>query len=229
MRRLVPALLGLALAAPLAALAQSPNCKDCAQGYVVNPSQMPSNFRAPKLCADCYKRYKQTGVWPLQTPAPDQFPVAGNPGYQPQMMAGQPQYAGNPSMDSGYAMSGGDWQGDGPTPIGVMRTNYRAGMPNAAMNGAPGYAVSGGMPGAAMPPRGPISYASPEEVSLLAGPTSDRNSVLRTLLGLGGMRRWAADREGRRRAVHAQEAYGVGAVPSELPANMVYGAGSHSR
>ncbi|MFO0956608.1 MAG: hypothetical protein U0800_03965 [Isosphaeraceae bacterium] len=224
MRRLAPALLGLALAAPLAASAQSPSCKDCAQGYVVNPSQMPSNFRAPKLCSDCYNRYKKTGVWPLQSPPPGQFPVAGSPGYAPQM-AGQPQYAGTPGVNSGYAMSGDSWQGDGPAPIGVMRTNYRAGMPNAGFNGAPGYAVSGGMPGAAMPQRGPIAYASPEEVSLLAGPSSDRSNVLRTLMGGGGWRRWQNDREAQRRALHAQQAYGVGSAPSELPANMVYGGG----
>lgn len=228
MRRLAPALLGLALAVPLAASAQSPTCKDCAQGYVVNPTQMPSNFRAPKICADCYKKYKQTGVWPLQTPSPDQFPVAGNSGYAPQQMAGQPQYAGNPGMDSGYAMSGDAWQGDGPAPIGVMRTNYRAGMPNASFNGAPGYAVSGGMPGSAMAPRGPIAHATPEEVSLLAGPSSNRSTVLWTLLGGGGMKRWAAERDSRRRAHHAQEAYGVGGVPTELPASAVYGPrGSH--
>jgi hypothetical protein len=223
MRRLVPALLGLAMAAPAAALAQSNDCRDCNTGYVVQPTQMPNGFRPPRLCADCYKKYKQTGVWPGPNPPPGMVAAAPGPNYAPQYA---PQMAG--SYAPGYAMAGEAASPFEPTPVGVMRTNYRAnaGMsPNPAMMAnptgagmAPGYAMSG-----MMPQQGPIAPAYGPESTLLAGPSSGHRNMFATLMGWNWRQKWAAQRDARRNATHAREAYGVpGQSVDALPPRMVF-------
>jgi hypothetical protein len=209
--RITPALLGLALAAPVAAQSPTPGCQPCETGYVVPPTQMPSGFRAPRLCGECFKKYKETGQWP--------GPVPPNPYAPPTYPAGN-GYAMSGSFSPGYAVAGGTVVPDAPMPIGVMQAGYRphAGMPMAATppSMTPGMAVSGGLPPYAPMPYEPAPFAGPH--------SSPRPSILRSMLGLNWRSRWAADRAARRNADHAREAYGVqpGAV-SELPSSVVYG------
>ncbi len=212
MRRLVLALFGLAMAAPAVALAQSSDCKDCNKGYVVQPTQMPNGFRPPRLCADCYKKYKQTGVWPGQNPPPGYAPAA--PGYAPQMAGAE--------YGPGYAMTSEPTSPYDPTPVGVMRTNYRTGMgmpanPTGA-GMAPGYAVTG-MPAA----HSPVPASWGPESSLLAGPKTNDRNMMASMLGLNWWQRMAAQRDFRRSTQHAREAYGAPPSADSLPQWMVTG------
>lgn len=222
--RIAPALLGLVLAAPASALAQTPECRTCNTGYVIPPTQMPTGFRAPRLCGDCYKKYKQTGAWPGQASAPS-VGYPGTPGYP----GGYAMTAASQPMPPGYATVGDASFTGEPMPIGVMQTGYRpnAGMTPGALTAPmpPGHALTG-TPGM-MPPQGPaIPMASPAEAALLAGPSSTRRtSVLKTMLGLNGRNRRLAEQEAQRKADHARERYmtGSGGSVDSLPPSMVYG------
>lgn len=220
MRHFVPALLGLALAAPVAALAQSNDCRDCSKGYVVQPAQVPGGFRAPRLCSDCYKKYKQTGVWPGPNPPPGV--MAATPNYG---MPGQPMMADNGAYAPGYAMTGEPTSPYDPAPVGVMRTNYRSSMgmmpgPDASMGMPPGHAMSGMQP----PMQGPVAPYWGSESTLLAGPkTRDRN-MFASLMGWNWWQKWGAQRDAKRSAMHAREAYGMpGGSADSLPPRMVFG------
>lgn len=211
--RIAPVLLGLILGAPLVAPAQTADCPDCDKGYV-SPGVGPTKFRGPKLCEDCYKKYKKTGVWPGA--------VAPNlPGWAPQgqmpagyASTGQPA-AGNSPYGPGYAVAGASVVSDEPMPIGVMRTNYRPGPAAAAMPGPMAAPAPGMMPYAAPMPH--------DEAPFAGAKPARRHSVLRTMLGLNGFNRWSAEREAQAKAAHAREAYGQSGYATSVPAGMIYG------
>jgi len=122
----------------------------------------------------------------------------------------------------GYANVGGMVVSSEPAPIGVVRTNY-AMQPEVGTSAA--HPADAMMHGGAPTPNGPIPYAKPNEIpaGMLGGPPR-RPRIFSRIIGLPDFGRARAESQARSRESHAMTSYGnTGAVPSNLPASMVYG------
>ena len=212
--RLGLALLGLAVAFPLAA----------------NAGDAPAR-KTRHLCPNCQlmEAQRQAGNVPIVVEGPGPGPEAGCLACQAQNGMSAPVVVGDAP---GYAQLGGSNPGlaslggarvlsTDPMPIGVVQASYNNASPLPAA--AAGMPRGPQMPGmAAMPPQGP---AVPPAPTPWLPPRHRRPSVIAHLFGVDGFGRRGEVRAEQQAAMHA--AIPVGQGPSrnvsELPANLVFG------